>query len=279
MVCVGALAMDMARTRRSCTLVPPRTRHDIFEEVCGARLTYNYMTIGGVSYDAPPGFIEKCDDFADYLWPRMVEFNELITSNTIFIERLCNVGICPRDKAINWGLRWPESARIGCQIRYSQRRAVFDLRQIEIRRARRRRGDPHGSNPRGTLGDSYDRYVVRVKEVFESIKIIKQICTMMRENEKLPAIIRPSLQAKLPDACASSAAKRTSAAKIRAAKPAITSSATERKTAPHENPHRFVHALGCFEEVDARIADRRRDRGDWELRYRVAGGGSLTCEH
>jgi NADH-quinone oxidoreductase subunit D len=95
MICVGALAMDMGAYTPFLHGICHRERvNDIFEEVCGARLTYNYMTIGGVAYDAPPGFIDKCDQFADYLWPKMVEFNELITSNTIFQERLCNVGIC-----------------------------------------------------------------------------------------------------------------------------------------------------------------------------------------
>src|SRR4051812_1823170 len=108
MICVGALAMDMgAYTPFLHGICHRELVNDIFEEVCGARLTYNYMTVGGVSYDAPPGFINKCDQFAEYLWPKMVEFNELITGNTIFKERLCNVGIVTPEQAINWGLVGP----------------------------------------------------------------------------------------------------------------------------------------------------------------------------
>jgi NADH-quinone oxidoreductase subunit D len=200
MICAGALAMDMGAYTPFLHGICHRERvNDIFEEVCGARLTYNYMTVGGVAYDAPPGFIEKCDQFAEYLWPRMVEFNELITSNTIFQDRLCNVGIVSREQAINWGLVGPNLRGSGVKfdIRVDEPYSVYDKLKFDVPIGDG--GDPNGSNPRGTLGDSFDRYVVRVKEVFESIKIIRQVCGMMRENERLPAD-HPDrqYQAKLP---------------------------------------------------------------------------------
>jgi NADH-quinone oxidoreductase subunit D len=200
MICIGALAMDMGAYTPFLHGICHRERvNDIFEEVCGARLTYNYMTIGGVAYDAPPGFIDKCDEFAEYLWPKMIEFNELITGNTIFKERLCNVGIVSPEQAINWGLVGPNLR--GSGVKFDVRRAepysIYDKLAFDVPIGDG--GDPNGSNPDGQLGDSYDRYQVRVKEVFESIKIVKQVCAMMRENEKLPADHPDRLsQAKLP---------------------------------------------------------------------------------
>jgi NADH-quinone oxidoreductase subunit D len=181
--------------------------NDIFEKVCGARLTYNYLTIGGVSYDAHPGFIAECEEFADYLWPRMVEFNELITGNTIFQDRLCHVGTVTPENAINWGLVGPNlrGSGVSWDLRRDEPYSIYDKfkwngpGELDPKIPVGDGGDPNGSNPQGALGDSYDRYVVRVKEVFESIKIIKQVCAWMKENEKLPAD-HPDrqFQAKLP---------------------------------------------------------------------------------
>ena len=200
MICVGALAMDMGAYTPFLHGICHRERvNDIFEDVCGARLTYNYMTIGGVAYDASPGFIEKCDQFADYLYPKMIEFNELITGNTIFQDRLCHVGVVNREQAINWGLVGPNlrGSGVNWDLRKNEPYSIYDKLQFDVPLGDG--GDPKGSNPRGALGDSFDRYLVRVKEVYESIKIIKQLCVMMRENERLPADHPDRLyQARLP---------------------------------------------------------------------------------
>jgi NADH-quinone oxidoreductase subunit D len=188
MICIGALAMDMgAYTPFLHGICHRELVNDIFEKVCGARLTYNYMTIGGVAYDAHPGFIDECDQFAEYLWPKMVEFNELITGNTIFQERLCHVGVVSPEQAVNWGLVGPNlrGSGVSWDVRKNEPYSLYDKLKFDVPVGDG--GQPHGSNPRGALGDSFDRYVVRVKEVFESIKIVKQICALMRENEKLPA--------------------------------------------------------------------------------------------
>jgi NADH-quinone oxidoreductase subunit D len=200
MICVGALAMDMGAFTPFLHGICHRERvNDIFEKVCGARLTYNYMTIGGVAYDAHPGFIDECEQFADYLWPKMIEFNELITGNSIFQDRLCHVGVVSPENAVNWGLVGPNlrGSGVNWDVRKNEPYSIYDKVQFDVPVGDG--GQPHGSNPRGALGDSFDRYVVRVKEVFESIKIIKQICAMMKENEKLPAD-HPDrqYQAKLP---------------------------------------------------------------------------------
>ncbi|MCW8131480.1 MAG: NADH-quinone oxidoreductase subunit D [Planctomycetota bacterium] len=200
MICIGALAMDMGAYTPFLHGICHREKvNDIFEDVCGARLTYNYLTIGGVSYDAPPGWIEKCDKFVSYLYPKMIEFNDLITGNTIFQERLCNVGIVSPEQAVNYGLVGPNLRGSGVKwdVRRNEPYSIYDQLKFEVPVGDG--GDPNGSNPQGTLGDCYDRYVVRVKEVFESLKILRQVVDKMKENEKLP-IDHPDrqYQGKLP---------------------------------------------------------------------------------
>src|SRR5213080_1855868 len=73
---------------------------DLFEEVCGARLTYSYITIGGVHDDLPEGWAGRCQQFLDYLKPRIPEYHALLTRNAIFVQRTANLGILPKDLAL-----------------------------------------------------------------------------------------------------------------------------------------------------------------------------------
>lgn len=187
MICLGALAMDMgAYTPFLHGICHRELVNDLFEEVCGARLTYNYMTIGGVAYDLPAGFLAKCEDFASYLEPKMVEFNALITGNSIFERRLCKVGVIGPEQAVNWGLAGPNLRASGVRwdIRKNEPYSIYDKLQFDVPIGDG--GDPQGSNPRGSLGDNYDRYWVRVKEVHESVRLTRQVCALLRENDKLP---------------------------------------------------------------------------------------------
>ena len=187
MICLGALAMDMgAYTPFLHGIVYREKVNDLFEEVCGARLTYNYLTVGGVGFDTLPGFIDKCAQFADYLEPKMREFNALITENAIFEERLCRVGVVRPEQAVDFGLVGPNLRGSGVcwDLRKHEPYSLYGQLQFEVPVGDG--GAPGGSNPGGILGDSYDRYIVRVKEVFESVKIIRQVCARLRENDLLP---------------------------------------------------------------------------------------------
>jgi NADH-quinone oxidoreductase subunit D len=81
--------------------------NDLFEALCGQRLTYNYARIGGVSHDLPPGFLEKTKEFCDYFEPLLDEYNNLISYNKIFIHRLKNIAVISAQDAIEWGLTGP----------------------------------------------------------------------------------------------------------------------------------------------------------------------------
>jgi NADH-quinone oxidoreductase subunit D len=76
---------------------------DLFEEVCGARLTYSYVTIGGVHDDLPDGWIDHCTKFLDYLEPRIEEYHTLLTRNQIFIKRTADIGVMSKEMAIDYG--------------------------------------------------------------------------------------------------------------------------------------------------------------------------------
>src|SRR5918912_4031828 len=80
---------------------------DLFEEVCGARLTYSYITIGGVHDDLPEGWVEKCQQFLDYLKPRIDEYHALLTNNAIFIKRTANIGVMSKALALSHACSGP----------------------------------------------------------------------------------------------------------------------------------------------------------------------------
>src|SRR5438874_1502027 len=81
--------------------------YDLFEAATGMRMMHNYFRVGGVAADLPYGWIDKCLDFCDYFLPKVVEYENLITNNPIFLERVEGVGVINRDEAINWGLSGP----------------------------------------------------------------------------------------------------------------------------------------------------------------------------
>src|SRR5712691_2462732 len=101
---------------------------DLFEEVCGARLTYSYITIGGAHDDLPDGWVGRCQQFLDYLKPRVDEYHALLTRNHIFVKRTANIGILPKDMALSYGCTGP-------MLRGSLNRdagdPVWDLRKTE----------------------------------------------------------------------------------------------------------------------------------------------------
>src|SRR5437868_10314166 len=150
---------------------------DLLEEVCGARLTYSYITIGGVHDDLPPGWIDHCRDFLNYFKPRIEEYHTLLTRNHIFVKRTANIGILPKDLALTYGCTGP-------MLRGSLDRTAgdpeWDLRRIEPYCGYENYDfkvivGPFDERPAGAvIGDCWHRYYVRMLEVVESIKIIEQ---------------------------------------------------------------------------------------------------------
>lgn len=140
---------------------------NMLEWASGSRMLYNYIWIGGLFYDLPVGFEERCKEFIDYFKPKLVELDELLSNNQIFISRTANIGALPADVAINYGCSGPMLRASG--IKWDLRRvdgySVYPELEFDI---------PVGKGEMGTLGDCWDRYKVRVDEVRESVKIIEQ---------------------------------------------------------------------------------------------------------
>jgi NADH-quinone oxidoreductase subunit D len=150
---------------------------DLFEEVCGARLTYSYITIGGAHDDLPEGWVGRCQQFLDYLKPRIEEYHTLLTRNAIFVRRTANLGILPKDLAIANGCTGP-------MLRGSLDRSAgdpdWDLRKVEPYCGYEQYDfkaivPPFPEKPpEAVLGDCWHRFYVRMLEIGESIKICEQ---------------------------------------------------------------------------------------------------------
>jgi NADH-quinone oxidoreductase subunit D len=176
LIAVGTMAMDIgALTPFPYALRERETINDLIEELCGARLTYNYHRIGGVAWDMPKGWYDKCLRFLDHFEPTVEEFDRLITGNEIFVQRLANVGVVPLEMAVDYGLVGPNLRASGLDydVRRDEAYSVYPKLQFEV---------PVGRGMRGTVGDSYDRYFVRVREMAESAKIIRQCFDQMPQG-------------------------------------------------------------------------------------------------
>jgi NADH-quinone oxidoreductase subunit D len=153
---------------------------NMLEWASGSRMLYNYIWVGGLFYDLPVGFEERCKDFVKYFKPKLDELDELLTNNEIFIQRTANIGVLPADVAINYGCSGPMLRASG--IKWDLRRvdgySVYPELEFDI---------PIGKGEMGAVGDCWDRYKVRVDEVRESLKIIDQcVDRLMSDFARLP---------------------------------------------------------------------------------------------
>jgi NADH-quinone oxidoreductase subunit D len=160
---------------------------DLFEAACGARLTYSYVTIGGVREDLPEGWVRKAGEFLDYFQPKIKEYNDLLSYNQIFIKRTANVGVIPADRAIAYGLSGPVLR--GSGVKWDLRKAtpdlVYDQLEFDI---------CVGEGRMGQVGDSWDRYFVRILEMVQSARIVRQALAKLPSGDyraKVPRLLKP----------------------------------------------------------------------------------------
>ncbi|NOX59843.1 MAG: NADH-quinone oxidoreductase subunit D [Planctomycetes bacterium] len=173
---------------------------DLFESACGARLTYSYITIGGVTDDLPDSFVDVCNEFLDYFEPKIDDYNNLLSYNHIFVRRTGNVGVISAEDAIRFGLTGPVLR--GSGVKFDLRKAKpyenYDRFEFDVPV-----GEPGGQGdiPRGVVvGDCWSRYYVRVKEMEESVKIIRQCLRDLPEADPKEGIChKKSKTVKLPD--------------------------------------------------------------------------------
>jgi len=138
---------------------------------------YNYIWIGGLYYDLPLQFEERCAEFSAYLKPKLEHLETLLITNKIFIERTAKVGVLPLDLAVNYGVTGPMLR--GSGLKYDLRRvdgySVYPELDFDI---------PIGTGAMGTVGDCWDRTYVRMQECHESLKIIDQCLTKLTHELK-----------------------------------------------------------------------------------------------
>ncbi len=166
---------------------------DVFEKTCGARLTYNYMRIGGVSRDLPNGLEKEIRDFLDYFEPRIPEYHDLLSYNRIFVERTANVGVLPLDLAVAYGVTGPclRASGLKWDCRVDDPYSIYDRFDFEI---------PVGSGEMGTTGDAWDRYMVRIREMQQSARIVRQALDSLPSGDilgKVPKSIKTPKDAEL----------------------------------------------------------------------------------
>ena len=157
---------------------------DLFEEACGARLTYSYITPGGATADLPTGWLQKCLDFLKQFEPIIQEYHTLLTTNAIFIKRTCNIGVIPAEMAIDYGCTGPVLR--GSGVDHDLRRdgeerctEMYDGYAFEV--AVQKNGSyptDHADYPsvpkEAVLGDCWHRFFVRMIEVVQAIDLVRQ---------------------------------------------------------------------------------------------------------
>lgn len=156
---------------------------DLFEEVCGARLTYSYLTVGGATADFPPGWLEKCQAFLDQFVPVIEEYHTLLTTNAIFIKRTASIGVLAPEMAIDYGCSGPvlrgsgvdhDLRRDGEPI-YTSMYADYEYDVICQRDGSYPRGEGYPPVPtEAVLGDCWHRFYVRMLEVVQAISLVRQ---------------------------------------------------------------------------------------------------------
>jgi NADH-quinone oxidoreductase subunit D len=168
---------------------------DLCEAVCGARLTYSYITIGGVHDDLPDGWVERCTEFLDYFEAKIADYNQLLSFNHIFVKRTAKVGVVSLEDALAFGLTGSILRASG--IRWDLRKVTpydgYEKYEFDVPI-----GLPGGvgDTPRGVcVGDCWNRYYVRILEMYQSVRIIHQALAQLPEG---PIRVKKRTNIKLP---------------------------------------------------------------------------------
>ena len=161
--CLGAGALELGAMSAFLYAVEARDHiWDLVEEVTGARLTVSFARIGGLKEDLPANFAERWEATEPRLWDVIKKLDQLSTKNRIFMDRMMNTGVIGADEAVSLGFTGPvlRSTGVAYDIRKDSPYFAYDRVDFEV--------------PVGTNGDNFDRYLVRLEEMKQSISIIRQ---------------------------------------------------------------------------------------------------------
>jgi NADH-quinone oxidoreductase subunit D len=154
----------------------------IFEKYCGARLTTHAFRIGGCIYEAYDGMEQEILKYCDFLEPKIDEYEQLLATNRIWLERTKGVGVISGEDCIAMGVTGPvlRASGVKWDLRKAQPYSSYDKFDFEI--------------PTGPNGDTYDRYIVRMAEMRQSVRIIRQAVAGLPEGPimaKIPKVLKP----------------------------------------------------------------------------------------
>jgi NADH-quinone oxidoreductase subunit D len=185
LTCVGASAMELGAFTPFLYLLKAREwLYELLETVSGARLTHSYVRVGGVSKDLPAGFAEQLTACLDRIASVMVECEALLNNNKIFRDRMAGIGALSKADAIATGCVGPIAR--ACGVDYDVRRdfpySVYPELEFDV--------------PLGTAGDCYDRYLVRLEELKQSIRILRQCLVQIPDGPVMSDDHRVALPAK-----------------------------------------------------------------------------------
>jgi len=174
LTCIGASAMELGAFTAFLYMMKAReVLYQVIEEVTGARLTISYTRVGGVKGDLPEGFAEKCRETIRETRKILKEIDALLTKNRIFVDRLKDIGVISKKDALAYGITGPflRSTGVDYDVRRSSPYLVYDRFDFEI--------------PVGEHGDNYDRYLCRMEEMEQSLRIVEQALEQMPEGPVL----------------------------------------------------------------------------------------------
>ncbi len=171
-VCIGANAVDLGALTGFFHLFTLREKvYNLFEKLCGARLTVSMTRVGGMAQDAPEGWFDEVLQVVKELRKGVSDIELLLTENKIWIQRTQGVGAISAEQALEWGYTGPclRATGVGLDLRKAQPYYGYDQLDFDI--------------PVGSTGDVYERYLVRIEEMKQSCRIVEQVCKNMPSGD------------------------------------------------------------------------------------------------
>jgi NADH-quinone oxidoreductase subunit C/D len=172
LVCIGANAVDLGALTVFWYLFEQRERvYTLFEKLCGARLTVGLTRIGGMAYPNPQNWEKECLETVVHIKRAVEELDKLLSENKIFLKRMQGTGIISAENAIAYGWTGPCLRACGVNLDLRKAEPYYGYDQLDF------------DVPIGTNGDNYDRYLVRLEEMRQSLKIVEFLCKNMPEGD------------------------------------------------------------------------------------------------